>query len=190
MAAQAGIEPALGLLQACVAAAVFEIAAIPNAQLRAQKRGELQEVVAAWPNLSPDLRTAVLAVTRAATKRLCRKRRPSARSRHQMRCVMSIRILLRLLCELQRNCRANPGFANVADDKDGARIEVTKSKGTNPGHPMMRNIDLLSAATSIDKNCDQNVKRPGQLLYDLIDDFLNGDFGSQTSWRQLLQLDI
>jgi hypothetical protein len=66
MAAQAGIEPVLGLLQACVAAAASEIAGNPDAQLRAQKLGELQEILAAWPKLSSELRTAVLAVTRSA----------------------------------------------------------------------------------------------------------------------------
>jgi hypothetical protein len=66
LAAQAGIEPVLALLQACVAAAASEFAANPDAQLRAQKPGELQEIVAAWPELSPELRTAVLAVNRVA----------------------------------------------------------------------------------------------------------------------------
>lgn len=66
MAAQAEIEPVLGLLQAGVAAAVSEIANNPDAQLRAQELRELQEVVAAWLHLSPELRTAVLAVTRSA----------------------------------------------------------------------------------------------------------------------------
>jgi hypothetical protein len=69
MAAQAGIEPVLELLQACVAAAASEIAANPDAQLRAQKLGELREFVAAWSNLSPALRAAVLAVARTATER-------------------------------------------------------------------------------------------------------------------------
>jgi hypothetical protein len=66
MAAQAGIEPVLALLQACVAAAVSEIATNSDAQLHAQKLGELREVVSAWPSLSPELRTACLAVTRSA----------------------------------------------------------------------------------------------------------------------------
>jgi len=69
MAAQAGIEPVLGLLQACVAAAASEIANSTDAQLRAQKLGELREIVAAWPALSPELRTAVLAVTQSAVAR-------------------------------------------------------------------------------------------------------------------------
>ena len=66
MAAQAGIEPVLGLLQACATAAVSEIAANTDAQLRAQKLGELRDILAAWPHLSSELRTAVLAVTRSA----------------------------------------------------------------------------------------------------------------------------
>ena len=68
MAAQAGIEPVFGLLQACVAAAASEIANNPDAQLRAQKLGELREILVAWPALSPELRTACLAVTRAAKR--------------------------------------------------------------------------------------------------------------------------
>jgi hypothetical protein len=68
VAAQAGIEPVLGLLQACVAAAVSETANNPDAQLRAQKLGELQEILTAWPKLSSELRTACLAVTRAAKR--------------------------------------------------------------------------------------------------------------------------
>jgi hypothetical protein len=56
----------LALLQACGAAAASEIANNPDAQLRAQKLGELQEILAAWPKLSSELRTAVLAVTRSA----------------------------------------------------------------------------------------------------------------------------
>jgi hypothetical protein len=47
-------------------AAASEIANNPDAQPRAQKLCELCEVLAAWPNLSPELRTAVLVVTRAA----------------------------------------------------------------------------------------------------------------------------
>jgi hypothetical protein len=66
LTAQAGIEPVIGLLQACITAAVSEFTASPDAQLRAQKLGELRELVAAWPHLSPELRTAVLAVTRSA----------------------------------------------------------------------------------------------------------------------------
>jgi hypothetical protein len=34
--------------------------------LRAQKLAELQELGTAWPGLSPELRTAVLAVTRTS----------------------------------------------------------------------------------------------------------------------------
>jgi hypothetical protein len=52
--------------QACVAAADSEIANNPDAQLCAQTLGELQEIIAAWPHLSPELRTVVVAVTRTA----------------------------------------------------------------------------------------------------------------------------
>jgi hypothetical protein len=39
-----------------------------DTQLRTQKIGELWEVIDAWPKLSMELRAAVLAVTRTATR--------------------------------------------------------------------------------------------------------------------------
>ena len=65
MAAQAGIEPEFAFLQACVSALASIRAESAGTQLRTQKLGELQDIIAAWPNLSPELRTACLAVTRA-----------------------------------------------------------------------------------------------------------------------------
>jgi hypothetical protein len=69
MAARAGIEPVLAFLQACAEAAASEIEKSADAQLRAQKLAELQEIISAWPKLSPELRTACLAVTRAGSER-------------------------------------------------------------------------------------------------------------------------
>jgi hypothetical protein len=65
MAARAGIEPVVGFLQACVTAAVSEIAKSPDAHIGTQKLWELCEAVAAWSKLSPELRAAVLAVVRS-----------------------------------------------------------------------------------------------------------------------------
>lgn len=67
------------LLQACVAAAASVSAEAADTQLRTQKLAEsnretlssvegLREVIEAWPRLSPELRAAVLAVTRTVTK--------------------------------------------------------------------------------------------------------------------------
>jgi hypothetical protein len=69
MAARAGIEPVYRLLQACVEAAISEFEKTADTQLRTQKLAELQEIVPAWPKLPPELRTAVLAVTRAGRER-------------------------------------------------------------------------------------------------------------------------
>ena len=74
-----GLEPVTRLLQVGVAAAVSVSRATADTQLRTQKLAEsnretlssvegLREVIEAWPRLSPELRTAVLAVTRALTK--------------------------------------------------------------------------------------------------------------------------
>ena len=73
-----GLEPVQRLLQACVAAAASVSAQTADTQLRTQSLGEssretrssvegLREVVEAWPRLSPELRAAVLAVTRTVT---------------------------------------------------------------------------------------------------------------------------
>jgi hypothetical protein len=56
----------LAFFQACADAAASEIEKSTDAQLRAQKLAELQEIITAWPKLPPELRTACLAVTRAA----------------------------------------------------------------------------------------------------------------------------
>jgi hypothetical protein len=47
-------------------AMISEFAKTADAQLRTQKVADLQEIVAAWPKLPPELRAACLAVTRAA----------------------------------------------------------------------------------------------------------------------------
>jgi hypothetical protein len=85
MAARAGIEPVLAFFQACAEAVASEIEKSADAQLRAQKLAEssdhepldpardhslrgvewLREIISAWPKLSPELRAACLAVTRA-----------------------------------------------------------------------------------------------------------------------------
>jgi hypothetical protein len=67
------------LLQACVAAAASVSAEAADTQLRTPSLAEsnretrssvegLREVIEAWPRLSPELRAAVLAVTRTVTK--------------------------------------------------------------------------------------------------------------------------
>jgi len=56
----------LGFLQARVAAAASEIAKSADAHLRTQGLEGLRGVVKAWPILSPELRAAVLTVTRSA----------------------------------------------------------------------------------------------------------------------------
>ena len=67
MAARAGIEPVLGFLQACVSAAASEIANSPDAHMGTQNLSELREMIETWPNVSRELRVALLAVTRAAS---------------------------------------------------------------------------------------------------------------------------
>jgi len=73
-----GLEPVPRLLQAGVAVAASVSAQTADTQRRTQKLAEssretmssvegLREVIAAWPRLSPELRAAVLAVTRAVT---------------------------------------------------------------------------------------------------------------------------
>jgi hypothetical protein len=63
-----GFEPVECFLQACAAFAASVSAETADTHLRTQKLAELQEVIEAWPNLSAELRTAVLAVTRTVTK--------------------------------------------------------------------------------------------------------------------------
>ncbi|MBK8477009.1 MAG: hypothetical protein IPL39_12125 [Opitutaceae bacterium] len=55
----------LGFLQACLATALCAFPESGDTQLRAQDLAALWEIVAAWPALPPELRTACLAVTRA-----------------------------------------------------------------------------------------------------------------------------
>ena len=63
-----GFEPVERFLQACAAFVASVNGEIADTQLRTQKLGELREVIEAWPKLSPELRAAVLAVTRTVTK--------------------------------------------------------------------------------------------------------------------------
>lgn len=74
-----GFEPVQRLLQACVAAARSVGAEAADTHLHTHKIAEssretmssvegLREVIEAWPRLSAELRTAVLAVMRAVTK--------------------------------------------------------------------------------------------------------------------------
>ena len=63
-----GFEPVERFLQACAAFVASVSAETADTQLRTQKFAELREVIEAWPKLSPELRSAVLAVTRTATK--------------------------------------------------------------------------------------------------------------------------
>lgn len=65
MAAQAGIEPSVAFLQACLAVVLCVSPESGDTQLRTQDLAALREIVAAWPTLPPELRTACLAVTRA-----------------------------------------------------------------------------------------------------------------------------
>jgi hypothetical protein len=55
-------------LQACGELAASVSAETAVTQLRTQKLAELREVIEAWPKLSPELRVAVLALTRAVRK--------------------------------------------------------------------------------------------------------------------------
>jgi len=63
-----GFEPVERFLQTCAQLAASVSVETADTQLRTQKLGELQEMVEAWPKLSPELRMAVLAVTRVVTK--------------------------------------------------------------------------------------------------------------------------
>jgi hypothetical protein len=63
-----GLEPVQRLLQACVAAAASVSAQTADTQLRTQELAELRDVIEAWPKLSAELRLAVRAVTRTATR--------------------------------------------------------------------------------------------------------------------------
>ncbi len=69
MAARAGIEPVLGFLQASVHAAASEIGKSADAHIGAQKIMSLRDIIKAWPNLRPELRIAVLAVTTGGIER-------------------------------------------------------------------------------------------------------------------------
>jgi hypothetical protein len=66
MAARAGIEPFICFLEACAEALRSETTKTPNAQLRAQELSSLTKILAAWPKLSGEFRTAVLMMTRSA----------------------------------------------------------------------------------------------------------------------------
>ena len=70
MGAGAGFEPALAFLQACVEFVTSEFEKSGDTQLTTQKFAELREVIETWPKLSPELRMAILAVTRNANKQL------------------------------------------------------------------------------------------------------------------------
>jgi hypothetical protein len=63
-----GLEPVPRLLQACLTAAASVSAETDDTQQRTQRLAELREVIERWPALSVELRTAVLAVTRAVTR--------------------------------------------------------------------------------------------------------------------------
>jgi hypothetical protein len=69
VAARVAIEPCIGFLEACVEAIASDRAKTTDAQRRAQDLVELVEVIAAWPKLAPELRTACLAMTRSAIER-------------------------------------------------------------------------------------------------------------------------
>jgi hypothetical protein len=53
-------------LEACAAAISSGSAKTADAQLRAQELSNLTKIIAAWPNLSPEFRAAVQAVTQSA----------------------------------------------------------------------------------------------------------------------------
>ena len=69
MAARAGIEPMVRLLEACPGAISSESAKTADAQLRAQELSSLTKIIAAWPKLSGEFRAAFLAMTESATER-------------------------------------------------------------------------------------------------------------------------
>jgi hypothetical protein len=62
------IEPAHDFLQASAAFVASVSAETVDTKLRTQKLGAVREVIEAWPKLSPELRAAVLVVTRTVTK--------------------------------------------------------------------------------------------------------------------------
>jgi hypothetical protein len=63
-----GFEPVELFLQTSVRLAASINTETPDTQLRTQRIGELREVIEAWPKLSAELRTVVLAVTRTVSK--------------------------------------------------------------------------------------------------------------------------
>jgi hypothetical protein len=69
MAARAGIEPMVRFLEACIQTVNSESTKTSDAQLRAQELSNLAKIIAAWPKLSGEFRTAVQAMTESATKR-------------------------------------------------------------------------------------------------------------------------
>lgn len=69
MAARAGIEPMVRLLQACAAAISSESAETADAQLRAQELSRVAEIISVWPKLSGEFRVAVLAMSRSVSER-------------------------------------------------------------------------------------------------------------------------
>ena len=66
MAARAGIEPVLQFLQLAMDVATSEIAKTTDTQIRTQKLRELRMILAAWPNLGPQLRAAMVALAATA----------------------------------------------------------------------------------------------------------------------------
>jgi hypothetical protein len=66
LGAGAGFEPVIAFLQACVEFVISEFGKSADTHLRTQKLKDLREVIESWPKLSPELRTACLAVTRSA----------------------------------------------------------------------------------------------------------------------------
>jgi hypothetical protein len=65
----AGFESVERFLQACAQLAASVSAETADTQRRTQKLVELGEVIEAWPKLSPELRIALLVMTRTANKR-------------------------------------------------------------------------------------------------------------------------
>jgi hypothetical protein len=61
MAARAGIEPVVQLLQVCVETAASEIEKSANAQIGSQKVAELRFLIKSWSNLPLTLRAYVVA---------------------------------------------------------------------------------------------------------------------------------
>lgn len=67
MAARAGIEPALGLLQACFDLFSYESSRKQSAAIGAQEIARLEEVVRVWAGLSRQLQDAIVSVVRSAS---------------------------------------------------------------------------------------------------------------------------